>query len=167
MAEAKASEGWRAIHPVVLHSARTAVAAAASLLLARLLRLPEAYWASITTLVVMQSTLGAALTVSGERFAGTALGALAGAVMGAYAGANAAVFAAAIFLLGLLCALLRLDRSAYRFAGITLAIVTLVPRTRPAWILATHRFVEVSVGIAVGLLLTAVWPERKAVPGSN
>ena len=51
------------------HSARTAVAAVVSLLVARLFRLPEAYWASISTLIVMQSTLGAALPISAQRFA--------------------------------------------------------------------------------------------------
>ena len=39
----------------VTHSARTGVAAVVSLLIARLFRIPEAYWAAITTLIVMQS----------------------------------------------------------------------------------------------------------------
>jgi len=34
----------------------------------------------------------------------------------------------------------------------------LIARTKQAWIVAAHRFVKVSVGIAVGLALTAVWP---------
>ncbi len=64
----------------VLHSTRTAVAALVSLLIARFCRLPESYWAAVTTIVIMQSTLGAAWTVSKQRFAGTGLG----AVMGGY-----------------------------------------------------------------------------------
>ena len=47
--------------PVLAHCARTAVAAAASLLAARSFRLPEAYWAPITTLVITQSSLSAGL----------------------------------------------------------------------------------------------------------
>ena len=47
-----------------MHSARTAVAAVASVLVARLFRLPEAYWAPIATIVITQSSLGAALKVS-------------------------------------------------------------------------------------------------------
>jgi len=35
----------------------------------------------------------------------------------------------------------------------------LIPRTHAPWIVALHRFVEISVGIAVGLILTALWPE--------
>jgi uncharacterized membrane protein YgaE (UPF0421/DUF939 family) len=29
----------------------------------------------------------------------------------------------------------------------------------PAWIIAFHRFAEVSIGIAVALLFVTVWPE--------
>jgi len=39
---------------VVEDSARTAFAAVASFLIARLLRMPEAYWATISTIIVMQ-----------------------------------------------------------------------------------------------------------------
>jgi len=60
---------------------------------------------------------------------------------------------------GLLCAVLRL-RGAYRFAAITLSIILLIAHQRPAWIVASHRFVEVSVGIAVALALAEVWPSR-------
>jgi len=59
-------------------SARTDVAAVASLVAARLFRLSETYWAPITTLVITQSSLGAAFSVSWKRFVGTALGALVG-----------------------------------------------------------------------------------------
>lgn len=143
------------------HSVRTACAATASLLVARECRLPEAYWAPITTMVVTQSTLGASLAISTQRFAGTVLGAAAGALLATYCPPNAPAFGASIFGLGLLCAALRLDNSGYRFAGITLVIVILVQRTHPAWMVATHRFVEVSVGIAVGLAFAALWPEHK------
>jgi hypothetical protein len=64
-----------------LHSARTAIAAMLSLTVARLFRLPEAYSAPITTSVITQSSLDAAFAVSGERFAGTNLGAAVGAIV--------------------------------------------------------------------------------------
>jgi uncharacterized membrane protein YccC len=151
---------WRIRDEGLEHPARTTVAAVASLVVAGAFRLPEAYWAAITTLVVMQSTLGAALKVSGQRFAGTALGAAAGALIAMYLPATALVFGGGIFALGLVCAALNLDRAAYRFAGITLAIILLATRNSSAWVAAIHRFIEVSIGIAVGLVVTAVWPER-------
>ena len=151
------------------HAARTTVAATISLAIARLFRLPEAHWAAISTMVVTQSTLGAALAVSGERFAGTALGVTAGALLATYLGSGVLAFALGIFLLGLISAAVHLDRAAYRFAGIALAIVMLVTRDRPAWIIAAHRFFEVSLGIATGLVMTALWPEREtqATSGSS
>jgi uncharacterized membrane protein YccC len=155
--------------PTLQHSARVAVAAVLSLLTARVLGLPEAYWAAVTTLIVMQSTLGAAITVSVRRFIGTALGAGLGALLATWFGSNVLAFGAGIFLLGIICALLGLfhkrlteylDRSAYRFGGVAVAIVMLVVRNNPAWIAALHRFIEVSIGIGVGLVLTLLWPER-------
>jgi uncharacterized membrane protein YccC len=146
------------------HSARTAVAAVVSLLVARLFRLPEAYWASISTLIVMQSTLGAALPISAQRLAGTAMGVIVGGFAAAYFPGNALVFGIAVFLLGILSAGFRVERSAYRYASVAVAIITLVPRANQAWIIAVHRFVEVSIGIAVGLAITAFWPEHRSRP---
>jgi len=152
--------GW----PVVVHSVRTAVAAVASLLVARLLRLPASYWAPITTLVIAQSSLGAAWTVSWQRFIGTALGAVLGGAVAACFAPGVLVFGLCVFALGLLCVLTRNDYSAYRFGGITVAIVLLIPRADPAWLVAFHRFAEVSVGIAVALIFAWVWPEREPKP---
>lgn len=161
-----ANEGKRKGLPLrradVVHAVRTTIAAVISLEIASLLKLPEAYWAAITTLIVMQSTLGAALTISEHRFAGTALGAGLGALVATYFAPSVVWFAAGVFLLGIICSALGLDKAAYRFAGITLAIVMLVNRVKPAWVIAVHRFVEVSVGIAVGLILTALWPAEEA-----
>ena len=160
-------DGVSRVWPVVAHSTRTAVAAVASLLVARLFRLPEAYWAPITTLVITQSSLGAALAVSWERIVGTALGAAVGAIVASEFGPNVLVFGAAVFMLGLLSALVRSDRSAYRFGGITLAIVLMVPRTGPPSRIAFHRFAEVCIGIAVALMLTVAWPESDAPPSER
>jgi hypothetical protein len=44
---------------------------------------------------------------------------------------------------------------------VTLAVVLLIPRANPTWQIAVHRFAEVSVGIAVALILAVVWPERE------
>jgi uncharacterized membrane protein YccC len=150
----------------LVHSARTTTAAVASLLVARLLRMPEGYWASITALIVMQSTFGAALSISAQRFIGTAVGALLGALAATYFQHNVAVYGTLVFLIGLLCAVLRIDRTAYRYASITLAVVMLIPRTVGPWTAAGHRFVEVSTGIIVALVIAAAWPERLSVTKS-
>jgi uncharacterized membrane protein YgaE (UPF0421/DUF939 family) len=150
--------------PVVIHSARTGVATLASFLVARLFRLPEAYWAPITTIVITQSSLGAAWEVSWQRFVGTLIGAALGAIVASYFEPSAFVFGVCVFVLGLLCAMVRADRSAYRFGGVTLAIVLLLPHLRSPWIAAFHRSAEVSIGIGVALIFSAVWPEEEETP---
>jgi uncharacterized membrane protein YgaE (UPF0421/DUF939 family) len=149
---------YKLTRDTLLDSARTTIAAVVSLLLARLLKLPEFYWAPISAIVIIQSTIDPR-TLSWQRFAGTALGAALGALIATFFPGSALVYAAAIFLCGLLCALLRL-RGAYRFALITLTIVLLIAHQSPPWIVAWHRFLEVSVGIAVALALAEVWPSR-------
>ena len=145
-----------------VHAVRTATAAVISLLVARLFKLPESYWAAITTMIVMQSTLGASLTISRQRLAGTALGAATGAIFAAIAVKSVAAYGAGILICGFVGSLLQMERSAFRYAGITLTIVMVIGHTEPAWTVAIHRFVEISIGIATGLVLTAVWPEESS-----
>jgi uncharacterized membrane protein YccC len=150
---------WRA---VLVHSARTSVVAVAALLLARLLRLPESYWAPITSLVITQSSLGAAFSISWQRFVGTIFGAAVGGIVAGRFGPHLLTYAACIFLLGIVCAITRTQYSAYRFGAVALTIVALIPRSEPPWMIAFHRFAEVSIGIGVALFFTLVWPEKDA-----
>lgn len=138
-----------------LNSVRVAVAAVASMLLARLLKLPEFYWAPISTIVILLSTINP-LTLAWQRFAGTALGASVGALIATYWQPNWIVYGVAVFACGILSAPLRIG-TAYRFAAITVSIVLLIAHAGPPWIVATHRFVEVSLGIAVALAVSLVW----------
>lgn len=147
--------------PSITHAIRTAVAATVSVIIARLAQMPEAYWAAIATLVVMQSTLGATLTLSIERIVATAVGASVGALEANYFGANLAAFAIAIVLVGLLSIAFRLEKTAYRYASVTLTIIVLIPRSAAPWSIALHRFIEVSIGIIVALAVVAVWPEHQ------
>ena len=106
-----------------VHAVRTAGAAIASFPFARLFHLPEADWAPISTMIVMQSTLDASLSISLHRFDG-----------------------AMLFLIGFPCAASQIERAPYRFAGITLVIVVFVPARHHAAIIAIHRFCKVSLG---------------------
>ena len=143
----------------LLDSARTAFAAVLAMLLARLLKMPEYYWAPISTIVIIQSTIHP-LTLGWQRFVGTALGAVLGAALATYFHPTAVVYGVGIVLCGVLAFLLRVG-GAYRFAGITLSIILLIPRGRDPWIVGWHRFLEVSLGIAVALVVTMLWPLAK------
>jgi len=142
----------------VLDSVRTTVAAVIALLLARLLKMPESYWAPISAIVIVQSTIPPR-TLSWQRFVGTALGAVLGAALATYFSPSVPIYGLGILLCGLLAFSLRVD-GAFRFAGITLSIVLLVPHTSAPWIVGWHRFLEVSLGIAVALAITMLWPRR-------
>src|SRR2546427_7618065 len=102
---------------VLVHSVRTAIACVASLLVARLFRLPEAYWAPITTMVITQSSLGAAFAVSWQRFVGTFLGAAVGAIVARFFGPHAPLFGARLFIFRKLFGLTPSDFTAYLFWG--------------------------------------------------
>jgi uncharacterized membrane protein YgaE (UPF0421/DUF939 family) len=141
---------------VLVNSVRATIAAVAAMLLARMLNLAEFYWAPISAIVILLSTIDPK-ALAWQRFVGTALGAVVAALMATYLPANWIVYGVGIFVCGILSALLRIG-TAYRFAAITLSIVLLIAHVRPPWIVAWHRFVEVSLGIAVALLVTLIWP---------
>jgi uncharacterized membrane protein YgaE (UPF0421/DUF939 family) len=140
----------------LINSTRAAVTAVASMILARLLKLPEFYWAPISAIVILLSASDPLVTAR-QRFAGTALGAAVAALLATYFHGTWIIYGAGIFVCGILSAMLRIG-SAYRFAAITLSIVMLIAHARSPWIVAWHRFVEVSLGIAVALLVATVWP---------
>jgi uncharacterized membrane protein YgaE (UPF0421/DUF939 family) len=89
------------------------------------------------------------------------LGASLGAIESAYFGANLVAFALTIFVLGLISITFRLEKVGYSYAGMTLAIIVLIPRPEAPWIAALHRFAEVSLGIVVALAVVAVWREEQ------
>jgi uncharacterized membrane protein YgaE (UPF0421/DUF939 family) len=143
----------------VLDSMRTALAAVVAMLLARLLHMPEFYWAPISAIVIVQSTIPP-MTLGWQRFVGTALGAVLGIVLATFLHTSTLVYGLGILACGMLAWVLRV-RGAYRFAAITLSIILLVPRAQAPWITGWHRFLEVSLGIFVALVVTMVWPLGK------
>jgi uncharacterized membrane protein YccC len=145
----------------LVHALRTTVAAVLALFLARIVGLPEPYWAVIGTMIVTQSTLVSALPISGQLIAATILGGTIGAMLTSYLGSSIVAFAVGILGLGLVCASLHFDKAAYRFAGITLAIV-IFANTGTQWEVAVHRSLEISIGIIVGLAMTVLWPEHSS-----
>ena len=147
--------------PSLSHAFRTAVAATLSIILGRLVGLPEAYWAAIATVVVMQSPLGDTVPLAIERIVASALGASIGAIESTYFGPNLFVFALAMLVLGLISFVLRLEKVGYSYACITLVIIVMIPRAETPWIAAAHRFAEVSLGILVALAVVGVWREER------
>jgi uncharacterized membrane protein YgaE (UPF0421/DUF939 family) len=139
---------------------KAAAAGVLSVLAARWLKLPQAYWAAISSLIVMQSNVGGTVRASWKRLAGTVIGAVVGTVVVLLWGANLAGFGLAVAATIILCALPRLNES-FRLATVTVAIVMLTGAHEAGWIVALHRFLEVMLGIVVAIFVTAViWPAR-------
>jgi uncharacterized membrane protein YgaE (UPF0421/DUF939 family) len=149
----------------LVQAVRTTVAALVSAALAGACALPEPTWAVVTTIIVMQSSLGTAWQVSRERIVGTVIGAASGAVLLTILPRSIAVFALGMLLMAGVCAVLRQPHSAYRFAGITLAIVALPAYSDPPWIISVHRTLETFIGIGVGMIVMASWRKADQVTG--
>jgi len=96
-----------------------------------------------------------------QGLAGTAIGATPGAAAAFYFPGNVWALGISLFILGLICALFRIQRVAYPYAGITLALVMLATGSGSVWLTAIQRFDEVSLGIGVSLFLATIWPERR------
>src|SRR6266567_7984097 len=130
-----------------LNVARMTLATVVSVMAARACGLPEQFWAVVTAVLVMQSSLGAAWEVSLQRLVGTVIGGVTGAVWVTWFPQSLPVLALGMLVMGTICGLLRQSQSAYRFAGITLVIIAMPSYSGPSWIIALHRFLEVCIGI--------------------
>jgi uncharacterized membrane protein YccC len=151
----------------LVHPAKMAVAAALALLAARMVGLPEIYWAPIAALNVVQSKYNAMMATSWLLLLGTALGACAGALLATQIGPGVAALAFGVFAVGLLSAILRLDQRVSQFAAIALLIVMMIGPANQAWARALHRFGEFATGIVVGLLISSLWPEQQTSHGGS
>jgi uncharacterized membrane protein YccC len=143
-----------------LNVARMTLATIVSAMAARACGLPEQLWAVMTTVMVMQSSLGAAWEVSLQRLIGTVIGGATGAIWLTWFPRSVPLLALGMLVMGAICRLLRQSQSAYRFAGITLVIIAMPSYSNPSWIIALHRFLEVCIGIIVGMGVLALGSSR-------
>jgi uncharacterized membrane protein YccC len=133
---------------------RVTAAAVLAFALARLLGFAHAYWAVITAIIVMQTSVGGSLKAAVDRLIGTLAGALYGAVIAvlvphATATGLALAMVAAIAPLAFLAAV----RASFKAAPIT-AFIVLVPvsgQEIAPLAFALDRILEISIGSLVGV----------------
>lgn len=142
----------------LLRAVKIGIAGVVALYAADLLKLPQAYWAAISAFVVIGTDVRTTFQASWGRLIGTAIGAVAGAVFVLLCGSHLWSFGLAATLTALLCAVLSLDQS-YRLACVTVAIVMLIHSAESPWRVGLYRFLEVSLGIVVALLVSALPPQ--------
>ncbi len=144
---------------LIIHAAKTALAATLCWWLARFFGLHDGYWGAISAIIVLQSNFGATITASRDRIFGTLIGAVFGFSF-SLIGKLPWNYLLAVLCAVLICGLLGL-RSSSRLAGVTISIVMLVQSTGSHWAVALHRVGEVFLGILVAVIVsTLVFPDR-------
>jgi hypothetical protein len=144
---------------LLIHAAKTALAAALCWWLALRFGLHDGYWGAISAIIVLQSNFGATISASRDRVLGTMIGALLGFAFSLF-GVLPWNYILAVLVAVVVCGLLGL-RSSSRLAGVTITIVMLVQKTGPRWGLALDRVSEVFIGIVVAIAIsTFVFPDR-------
>jgi uncharacterized membrane protein YccC len=154
-AAARYGSEWRMV-------VRALVAASLSLVIADWLGLPQSYWAVITTLIIVQGSLGGTLGAGLDRIVGT----LAGAALGIAAALARGFWPLPEIMLLVLAvapvALLAAIRPSFRVAPVTAAIVLLASSGTVSPIAAAlYRVVEIGLGTVVGIVVSLlVLPSR-------
>ena len=144
---------------LLIHAAKTALAAALCWWLALRFGWRDGYWGSISAIIVLQSNVGATVTASRDRLLGTFLGAAFGFACSVF-GAPPWNYILALLMAIIVCGLLSL-RNSSRLAAVTITIIMLVSKSGPRWELALDRVGEVLLGIVVALAVsTLVFPDR-------
>jgi uncharacterized membrane protein YccC len=147
----------------IRHAIRVSAAVGAAYALATLLRLPQGYWAVLTAIIVVQSSLGATITASIERFSGTLVGALVGAAAALlhtiWPEFGGLILCVTVALLAFLVAI----RPELKVATIT-AVIMLIGGTTTHMsplVAAALRVSEITVGSLVGVAATLlIFPAR-------
>jgi uncharacterized membrane protein YgaE (UPF0421/DUF939 family) len=125
-------------------------------LTARLLpSLRDVYWAPIAAIVVLYPDREATKSAAAQRFLGTAVGSLIGWASAVLWHEHIVLYGVAVFFAVGVCYLLRLGTAA-RLCAVTVTVITLIPRPEPVYLVAFHRFVEVSYGVTCALVYTIV-----------
>ncbi len=144
---------------LLIHAARTALAAALCWWLAIHFGLKDGYWGAISAIIVLQSNFGSTISASRDRVLGTVIGALFGFLFTQF-GALPWNYILAVLAAITVCGLLGL-RNSSRLAGVTITIVMLVQNGGSHWTIALDRVMEVFLGIVVALAIsTLVFPDR-------
>ncbi len=138
---------------------KTAIAAAIAFVMAQALHWKYPFYAVIAAIIVMGSTAGSTLTLSGQRMIGTAIGAIGGALMASIFGSNPWSLAGSVFLTIFLSSVWKFNEAA-KLSGYISAIVILNYHHSP-WLYAWGRSLETLLGISAALVVNQVlFPSR-------
>lgn len=147
---ARFTGGFRPNHAKL--GVRAALASVVAYALAVGLSLPNGYWAVLTAILVVQSTIGASLSVALDRAAGTLVGGVIGVGAAMLAGPSLPLTFLALVVGVLFTSTLAARYASFKLAPVTVAIVLLSdPSHAEPWLSGVHRVFEIGVGGLVGI----------------
>lgn len=159
--------GWVAAHNAEIRlSARVTAAGLAAFLLSEFLNLPQGYWAVLTAVLIIQSSIGGSLKAALERMIGTFGGAVYGALIASLVPHENLTMMAVTLAVGLAPpALLAALKPSFRIAPVTVIIVLFSSAVAGPHVnvfeYAFARVVEIGIGSMIGLLVAlTVLPAR-------
>jgi uncharacterized membrane protein YccC len=147
------------------HALKSTLAAVAAMAVTEALGLKQGYWAVITSLLIMQTNLGGSIAAGWARLLGTSVGAAIGVVC-LLLGAGPVSLGTGVLLVILFCSGTKTLRDSSRLGAVTATIVIMLGAHAgngplDAARLGFDRFLEIVIGIVVGLAVTfTVWPSR-------
>ncbi|MGQ3675231.1 FUSC family protein [Xanthobacter sp. TB0139] len=144
---------------------RACIAALVAFGVGTALQLPNSYWAVLTAVLVVQSTVGASLSVAIERTLGTLVGGVVGVAASVLAGTSQPLTFLALALGILITSTLAARSSAYKLAPVTVVIVLLAEASHASpWISALFRLMEIAIGGMAGVLCAVlILPARALI----
>ncbi|CAM5776504.1 FUSC family protein [Labrys miyagiensis] len=137
---------------------RITVAAGLAFAAVKLVGLSQSSWAVITSVIIMQTSLGGSVKAAMDRMAGTLVGAVWGALVSIVISHHSNIETGGAVLIAVgptaLCAALR---PSFRVAPIT-ALIVLIPSgsTLTPYAFALERVAEIAIGILVGVAVALV-----------
>lgn len=152
------AEAW----PRVRLALQTALAAAGAYAVAMTLNLPQGYWAVVTAVLVVQSSVGASLGLAFDRLIATILGAGAGGLLLALFGERPLVVLVIVSLCTFVLAYLAAGRPSLRLAPVSAIIVILADlQNGTPLVSAANRVLEITIGALIALAVSLfVFPSR-------
>lgn len=146
----------------VRHGIKVGIASVLAYVLSLQAGLPYAFWAVITTVIVMQMHVADSIRMSVYRFTGTAMGAAIGIIMILVLPPTPMYTLLGIFLGTGLCAYLTRYNERFRMAAITVSIVFLTSIGEDGRIPFTlYRVAEIGIGVTCAFLVAVfIWPNR-------
>ncbi len=146
----------------VRHGIKVGLASVLAFYVSGMLELPYAFWAVITTVIVMQMRVADSIHMCLYRFTGTAIGAVIGILAILTFPPTPYYTLIGIFISTGICAYLTRYNERFRMAAITVAIVFLTSLGEEHRILYTLlRVAEIGIGVLCAFLVSVlIWPNR-------